>query len=155
MTRIFWSLLIAGLTFNICRAQETRKAPSQSATKSGASHSYNISLAQKERKNPIPFTEVSSERGKKAFLNRCVLCHGPNADGKGTLAAVIDVRPPDFNKPEVLSGRTDGELFVIIGTGSENMPGKKLTRLTIKQIWDVVNYLRAVEGKKPAKVANP
>ena len=152
--RVLQLVLIAGLTPSSYLTQGALETPAQSAKEAGAPHTYNISSAQKVRKNPIRFTDGSVGRGKKAFLSRCVPCHGPNADGKGTLAEVINVKPPDFNKPGVLDQRTDGELFVIIGTGSENMPGKQLTRLTLQQRWDIVNYLRVVQGKKPAKVSN-
>ncbi|HLY63039.1 MAG TPA: cytochrome c [Terriglobia bacterium] len=151
-TRILWLLLIAGLTIKSVPAQGSHDASTQSTKAAAAPHNYNISSTQKERKNPVRFSDASAERGKKVFSNRCVLCHGPDADGKGSLAVVIGVKPPDFNKPEVLSARTDGELFVIIGSGSENMPGKSLTRLTTQQRWDIVNYLRVVGGKTPAKV---
>ena len=144
-----WLLLFAGLTFNNYLAQAPVEVPAQSKG-AGAPHNYNISSAQKELKNPIPYSGASAGRGKNAFLSRCAHCHGPNADGKGNLAAVIGVKPPDFHKPGVLSARTDGELFFIIGTGSENMPSEKITRVTAKQRWDIVNYLRSVEGKTPA-----
>jgi hypothetical protein len=41
-------------------------------------------------------------------------------------------------------------LFVILGVGSETMPGQG-TRMRDKEKWDLVNYLRAVGGKIPEK----
>ena len=105
---------------------------------------------EKTRKNPVRFTELSVDRGKRLFQIQCVLCHGVNADGKGDFTGVYGVHPPDFTNPDVLGKRTDGELFYIIGAGTEKMPGKHM-QLTEEQRWDVVNYLRAVEGKIPAQ----
>ena len=57
---------------------------------------------------------------------------------------------PDFTKPDTLKDRTDGELFTIIGTGKDPMPSQA-SRLTETHRWNLVNYLRALSGKVPAK----
>jgi len=62
----------------------------------------------------------------------------------------MKISPPDFTKPETLKDRTDGALFIILGVGSETMPGQG-TRMRDKEKWDLVNYLRAVGGKVPEK----
>jgi cytochrome c len=130
--------------------QATRVAPAHSAKGLEEHSKPNVPPEEKMRKNPVRFTELSVDRGKQLFQTQCVLCHGVNADGKGDFAGVYGVHPPDFTRPGVLSKRTDGELFFIIGAGSEKMPGKHV-QLSEKQRWDVVNYLRAVEGKIPAQ----
>src|SRR5271169_6769025 len=155
--RLGWSVLMLGLAmgaYNADQKQPLKKPLPTPATTSEIGlmfpHTYNISPEQRQAKNPIRFTELSVERGKKLFLNHCAMCHGNNADGKGDLVTVLDVHPPDFNKTAVLGKRTDGELFVIIGQGSEKMPSH-YTRLDEKQMWDIVNFLRMVEGRIPAK----
>jgi len=80
------------------------------------------------------------------------MCHGKNGDGKGDLVEIMHISPPDFTKPETFSKRTDGELFAIINTGSATMPGEA-KRLKENQTWDLVNFLRTLEGKKPAKAS--
>jgi len=57
---------------------------------------------------------------------------------------------PDFTKPDSLKGRTDGELFAIIGAGRDPMPSQA-GRLTDTHRWNLVNYLRALSGKVPEK----
>jgi mono/diheme cytochrome c family protein len=57
---------------------------------------------------------------------------------------------PDFTKPDALAKRTDGELFAIIGMGKDPMPTQK-GRMTEPQLWNLVNYLRALGGNVPAK----
>jgi mono/diheme cytochrome c family protein len=57
---------------------------------------------------------------------------------------------PDFTKPGALARRTDGELFAIVGTGKDPMPSQK-GRMTEPHLWNLVNYLRALGGKVPAK----
>lgn len=115
-------------------------------------HKFVFTPEQKALKNPEKFTEESVEKGKKLFATQCVMCHGKTGNGKGDLAAVMHVKPPDFTNPETLSARTDGEIFTIINVGSPSMPAEA-KRLKTKQAWDLVNFLRTLEGKKPAKSA--
>lgn len=90
------------------------------------------------------------ERGKKLFQTQCAMCHGEKGDGKGELAAEMKIQPPDFTKPETPKNRTDGELFTIIDTGSDIMPGQG-KRMRDRHKWEIVNYLRALGGKTPEK----
>ena len=83
-------------------------------------------------------------------MTQCALCHGEKGDGKGDLATEMKLNLPDLTKPDVLSGRTDGELFAIVGTGKDPMPSQK-GRMPEPQLWNLVNYLRALGGKVPAK----
>jgi len=156
-TRALWSFLILGLAMSA--GAEDQKSPLKQGVPSGATpsqiglsypHTYKISPEQKQMKNPVRFTDLSVERGRKLFASHCADCHGNNGDGKGDLVRVFNIHPPDFTKSGVLDKRTDGELFAIIGQGSENMPSHS-TRLTEKQGWDIVNFLRLVEGRTPAK----
>jgi mono/diheme cytochrome c family protein len=113
-------------------------------------HPATISAEDKARPNPIKFTDVSAERGKKMFATQCALCHGNKGDGKGELAADMKLTVPDFTKPETLKDKTDGELFAIIGSGQEGMPAQG-TRMTDTHRWHLVNYMRTLSGKVPAK----
>jgi mono/diheme cytochrome c family protein len=116
-------------------------------------HTYNITPEQKERKNPIHFTDASVAEGKKLYGSQCAMCHGEKGDGKGDAAEEMKINPPDFTKPDVLAKRTDGELFTIISVGSETMPGQG-ERMKELQKWDIVNFLRTFEGKVPAKATD-
>ena len=158
-TKIIWTLIMLGLGMSSFLAQE-KQPPKQEQTAAPATaatttspHIYQISPEQKERKNPVRFTDFSAELGKKLFTTQCVMCHGADADGKGDLAVEMKLTPPDFRKPEVLANRTDGELFVIITGGSEIMPGQN-NRMPERHRWEIINYLRTVEGKTPAKATD-
>ncbi len=133
--------------------QEQRPSVTTAANAAQSPHTYNISPEDKERKNPVRFTDLSIERGKKLFLTQCAMCHGKNADGKGDLAEEMQIQPPDFTKPGVLSKRTDGELFAIIGQGSDKMSAEN-KRMIERHRWQIINYLRSVEGKTPAKATD-
>lgn len=134
--------------------QQTQKTePSaQVPAEQQAPHQFVISPEEKARKNPEKFTEESVDKGKSLFVTQCAMCHGNTGDGKGDLAVVMHVSPPDFTKPETLANRTDGELFTIINTGSGAMPAEA-KRLKEFQTWNIINFLRTLEGKTPEKAA--
>jgi len=145
-------LLLALLVAAGCLwAQEEKKeAPPADANAAASPHPATITDADKARKNPVKFTEVSTERGKKTYTSQCALCHGEKGDGKGELAADMKLNLPDFTKPDTLKDRTDGELFAIISTGKDPMPSQA-SRLTETHRWNLVNYLRMLSGKVPEK----
>ena len=149
-TPILVLLLVTGSLW----AQEKKETapPSSAATAAApaAPHPATISGEDKARKNPVKFTEVSVQRGKKIFITQCALCHGEKGDGKGELAADMKLNLPDFTKADALKERTDGELFTLIGTGKDPMPGQG-GRMTDPQRWNLVNYLRTLSGKEPEK----
>ncbi len=130
-------------------AQGSSSSSSTAATPSSP-HSAAISQADAAMKNPIRFTDASVDRGKKVYMTQCALCHGEKGDGKGDLAADMKLKLPDFTKPDALAKRTDGELFTIIGTAKDPMPSQK-GRMSEHQLWNLVNYLRTLDGKVPAK----
>jgi len=122
----------------------------QATTATPAPHPATISAEDKARKNPVRFTQVSVDRGKKIFMTQCALCHGAKGDGKGEMVEEMKINPPDFTNPDALKARTDGELFAIIGTGRDPMPGQS-GRMTDMHRWNLVNYLRHLGGKVPEK----
>jgi mono/diheme cytochrome c family protein len=154
--RIWFLVLIAGLPVAMNSAQQSQKQgqehpalPAAGGTTAQSPHNFAITPEDRVRKNPARFTDISVARGKDLFQTQCAMCHGEKGKGKGTLATEMNIAPPDFTNPEILTKRTDGELFAIIGKGSTPMPGES-KRLTARQTWDLVNFLRAVEGKTPA-----
>ncbi len=156
--KCFIGILILSLAVGTYRAQEKQKSEQKPSSGSAAAapaapqapRDYKISPEDAARKNPVRFTEGSVSRGKKLFLNQCAMCHGQKADGKGELAADMQIAPPDFTIPEILKKRADGELFMIIAVGSDTMPGQG-KRMLDKHRWDIVNFLRAASGKQPEK----
>ena len=137
-------------------AQEKKEEAQGSATASSTAatapspHNFVISPEDAAKKNPIRFTDASVDRGKKVFVTQCALCHGEKGDGKGDLAKDMKLNLPDFSKPDALTKRTDGELFAIIASGKDPMPSQK-GRMTDRHLWNLVNYLRSLGGKVPAK----
>jgi mono/diheme cytochrome c family protein len=149
------ALVVLALATSGYWAQEKQKQQSEEKKQtqgtlqaSPVPHVLTISPEAAAQKNPVRFSEVSVERGRKLFQTQCAMCHGEKADGKGEVAEEMKINPPDFTKPDDLSKRTDGELHSIINSGSLVMPGQT-KRMEDRHVWDLVNYLRAVSGKTP------
>jgi mono/diheme cytochrome c family protein len=128
---------------------QSNQEPAETA-KSVANPHYEITDEDKARKNPVDFTELTVERGKKLFESQCAMCHGEKADGKGDVAQEMSLNLPDFTKPDTLKGWRDGELFKIISLGNPVMPAQD-KRMKEIHLWEIVNFLRATGGAVPAK----
>ncbi len=100
-------------------------------------------------KNPEPNNVESVEAGKKLYQRFCASCHGPQGKGDGSLA-LAGGTPSDLTDETWDFGSTDGEIFVSIRDGvSADMLAYK-DKLTEKQIWQLVSFIRSI-GPKPAK----
>ena len=98
-------------------------------------------------KNPIPSDAVSIEEGRKLFQRNCASCHGPAGKGDGSMA-LAGGTPSNLTDETWDHGSSDGEVFVVIrdGTTSDMEPYKD--RLTDKQMWQLVNYIRSLTPKE-------
>jgi mono/diheme cytochrome c family protein len=97
--------------------------------------------------NPVPSDAQSIEAGKKLYQRHCASCHGPQGKGDGGMA-LSGGTPSDFTDDKWDYGSTDGEIFVVIrdGVSSDMQPYKD--RLTVRETWHVVNFIRGL-GSKP------
>ncbi|HEY7547747.1 MAG TPA: c-type cytochrome [Blastocatellia bacterium] len=101
-------------------------------------------------KNPVPSDAASIEEGRKLYLRYCASCHGPQAKGDGSMA-LAGGTPSNLVDEEWDHGSSDGEIFVVIRDGtSADMEGYK-DRLTEKQIWHLINFIRSLRPKQANK----
>lgn len=102
--------------------------------------------AAKKLKNPFPTDQESIEAGRRLYQRFCASCHGQGAKGDGGLA-LSGGTPSDLTDETWDFGSSDGEIFVAIrdGVSSDMLAYKE--KLTEKQIWQVVNFIRSL-GKK-------
>jgi copper transport protein len=91
--------------------------------------------------NPVPRTAESVALGHELFVENCSVCHGPDAEGDGPLAATL-VRPPANLHEQHVEVHTDGDLYWWIQNGiPPAMPGFS-DQLDNEEIWHIVNYIR-------------
>jgi mono/diheme cytochrome c family protein len=98
-------------------------------------------------KNPEPANAESIEAGKKLYARHCASCHGPNGKGDGGMA-LSGGTPSDLTDETWDYGSTDGEIFVAIrdGVSSDMLAYKE--KLSEKQIWQLVHFIRSIGPKQ-------
>ncbi|MFY9611085.1 MAG: cytochrome c [Blastocatellia bacterium] len=103
--------------------------------------------AAQKLKNPIPSDESSIAEGRKVYLRYCASCHGPSGKGDGSMA-LAGGTPSNLADETWDHGSSDGEIFVVIRDGTSSDMESYKDRLTEKQTWQLVNYIRSLSLKK-------
>ena len=93
--------------------------------------------------NPVAATERSVQNGWKLYAINCAVCHGETGAGNGS-ATRFGMVPIGLTSPMTV-GRTDGYIWGIIRNGRGLMP--PYNRIEEMERWDVVNYLRGLQGR--------
>jgi mono/diheme cytochrome c family protein len=94
--------------------------------------------------NPTPVTEQSLAHGRLLYEINCAPCHGETAAGDGP-ATKWGMVPISLQTDIAKNQRTDGYIFGMIRNGRGLMPS--YNRIEEMDRWDVVNYVRALQGK--------
>ncbi|MBI4496251.1 MAG: c-type cytochrome [Deltaproteobacteria bacterium] len=97
----------------------------------------------KSLKNPLPLSEPAVEQGRQAYAHFCVHCHGPQADGQGTVGQSFAPLPTDLSTPYV-QNQGDGDLFMKIRLGFGRHP-PLATTVSEEDTWAVVSYIRTLK----------
>jgi len=98
--------------------------------------------------NPIEADEVSVERGRVLFSVNCVMCHGATGEGNGIVGGAL-VNPPANLTSDVTQTKSDGTLFLTISNGVTGRMPALNENLTVRDRWDLVNYIRTLEPSQP------
>ncbi len=99
--------------------------------------------------NPSAATDASIENGYKYYQINCVPCHGDSGMGDGPVTKYG--MPGIALVTDVTKARSDGYLYGMIRNGRGLMP--PYNRIEDMDRWDVVNYLRGLQGALGRKVA--
>ena len=100
--------------------------------------------------NPVPADSASLRRGRIYFQINCAPCHGRAGKGDGTATKLGMVPMPLVS--DRAKNFTDGYIWGMIRNGRGLMPS--YNRIEEMDRWDVVNYIRAVQGKIAGVVAD-
>jgi mono/diheme cytochrome c family protein len=96
--------------------------------------------------NPTPADARSLHNGRIYYQINCAVCHGES--GKGFAEAPISKYPGVFAPALVgaaAEGRSDGYIWGIMRNGRGLMPS--YNRIEELDRWDVVNYIRGLQGR--------
>ncbi len=95
--------------------------------------------------NPVPADAASIARGAELFNINCTACHGTDAKGDGPVAAFLqNKKPADLTGP-IVSSLSDGAIFLTIANGTVGGMPALNENLTVRERWDVVNYVRTLQ----------
>ena len=114
---------------------------------------WNIPAAEKERKNPLSYSQANVEAAKKIYSDQCANCHGDGGKGDGSDAMMYDPAPADLTDAAKMRKRTDGDIYYQITEGRKPMPSFK-KKLTEEQRWQLVLFVRSLAAPSapaPAK----
>jgi mono/diheme cytochrome c family protein len=77
------------------------------------------------------------------FDINCVICHGRDGSGDGTLSGFFDPRPADLTG-EGVQRLDDNTIFMVITQGRGSMLSLS-ENLSAAERWDVINYVRSLQ----------
>jgi mono/diheme cytochrome c family protein len=102
--------------------------------------------AAAKRKNPVAANAASIASGQRLYDRHCAECHGTTGKGDGPAAEGLAEHPSNFTDEKWEHGSSDGEMFVVIrdGAGPKSKMKGFAKKLTARQIWDVINYVRTL-----------
>jgi mono/diheme cytochrome c family protein len=120
--------------------------------------------AEKQRKNPLSFSEANFNAANPIYSEKCANCHGDSGKGDGSEAMMYDPSPADLTDAAKMRNVTDGEIFYQITVGRKPMPSFR-KRLTEEQRWQLVLLVRSFamaaatspppENAKPEPLSKP
>ncbi len=117
--------------------------PSQSIPIEGPAYIPNVGAPT----NLVPADATSVARGAELFHINCSQCHGVDGKGDGQIANFLqNVKPADLTGP-VVSSLSDGAIFLVISNGMPGAMPPLNENLTVRERWDVVNYVRTLQIK--------
>jgi mono/diheme cytochrome c family protein len=99
--------------------------------------------------NPVPADARSLHNGRMYFTINCAVCHGYEGKGDGPVVAKGFPPIPLVGAASPAPGRTDGYIWGMIRNGRGLMPS--YDRIGELDRWDVVNYVRGLQGRYPVQ----
>lgn len=99
--------------------------------------------------NPTPVSDSSLANGRRHYQINCAVCHGRAGAGDGLIVSYGLPAPSLLT--DIAQNRSDGYIYGIIRNGRGLMP--TYNRVEDMDRWDVVNYVRGLQGRLGAPVS--
>ncbi len=97
--------------------------------------------------NPVKSDAISLGRGRELYMINCQMCHGPLGLGNGPIGALLVTRPVNLTSPAV-QALSDGAIFFTITNGIKGLMPALNENLTVRDRWDVVNFIRTFKASQ-------
>lgn len=127
-----------------------RSAPKGSIPLGANEHYVKDKAAAAELKNPISGDEQSTKNGKRLWDVNCSACHGLWTGAGFERAIPLEtglMLGPDLTA-DFYKGKSDGELYAAIQFGGLAVMPRYGWKLSPKEHWDIVNYVRHLQNGK-------
>jgi mono/diheme cytochrome c family protein len=135
------------------RANPAWSVPITGNTAPGYAYAYGANqqaiMAMAGLVNPMPADSGSLHRGRLLYQANCAVCHG--VAGQSNMVGAqyrLPPGPPLGPGSNAANNLSDGYLYGIIRNGRNTMPS--YSRIEDSERWDVVNYMRALQGRGAA-----
>jgi mono/diheme cytochrome c family protein len=89
-------------------------------------------------------SKAARERGRALFLEKCALCHGRDADGRGVRQQGLSGKPADFTRRTWRESVDPASVFRILSEGKRGTSMPAWPSLRDDQKWDLVAYVLSV-----------
>lgn len=99
-------------------------------------------LAGRRLHNPLRRTRANILHGKELYEATCIVCHGADGQGRGTVVPKFP-QPPTLHSDKVRDW-TDGRIFHVITEG-QNMMGSYATQFDPEERWAIIHYVRVLQ----------
>lgn len=98
--------------------------------------------------NPVAADAASIANGHRLFQVNCAVCHGELGDANGTMRQLNPAYgfAPPINGAAT-AARSDGYIWGMMRNGRGLM--SSFNRIPERERWDVVNYVRGLQGRYP------
>ena len=93
-------------------------------------------------KNPLTADEENEKRGWTYYTYYCIQCHGPKAEGKGTVGQSFSPLPANL-RGDYVQAKSDGRLFKNISLGYLRHPPLAYT-VSEEERWAIILYIRSL-----------
>jgi cytochrome c5 len=103
------------------------------------------STRAEDLKLPAPQTPETIEQGETYYEYFCMMCHGPNHDGRGTVGQSFSPLPANLKSPYIQK-QGDGALFKKISLGFRRHPPMAYT-ISEEDRWALVHFIRTLATK--------
>lgn len=101
--------------------------------------------------NPVPYSAEALAKGEVLYQRFCAVCHGKKGAADGSITARAEIAPKPYDS-ESVKNKTEGEIYHTIMVGL-NMMGSYSSQLNYEERWQVVHYVRKLQGNDPAEAA--
>jgi mono/diheme cytochrome c family protein len=131
-------------------------APMMPGEQWAAHTALNATTAREAPPSPYPYTQTDAdiETGAKLYVQNCAVCHGTANSNANAIARGLGVRPPQFNKHDVMDD-PEGVTYWKIEHGIRftGMPAYS-PALDEQSIWQLTYFLKRTPDHLPTAAKN-